>query len=380
MTETWYTWATNPTGTVHTVARVRGNALPDGTSVPNDAVTPLHRRARRRSSRSSTAPRPGAVTSSRAARFYTELGSSAASLADADVKKHLLGAIQWASGMVRGGCKAGINSNYTATRITPQNPSRRRTRLLRRDDQVGARRRRPRLLRRPRDLLPRPRPRSATGTRPNTGLGCGTIHVWDPRVEGSNNQNPAKIAKVAELSVFGAKGNAPSTARTPRPRPAWSAMTLDPDFTKGRPYMYIQYYPYWGGEQGKDTTPKLGMGFDRRTLQGREAPLALHLRRRDQDVRARLGEGHLLLHLAGLQLLPQRRRHGLGLQGQPLHHQRRQRAERHHGNGANNQSNNNTGGYTNPDPHFTIPCPGAGADDALRRDARRPSARPTPGR
>ena len=60
-------------------------------------------------------------------------------------------------------------------------------------------------------------------------------------------------------------------------------MALDPDFTKGRPYMYIQYYPYWGGEQGKDTEPKLGTGFDRRTLQGREAPLALHLRRRDQD-------------------------------------------------------------------------------------------------
>jgi len=30
-------------------------------------------------------------------------------------------------------------------------------------------------------------------------------------------------------------------------------------------------------------------------------------------------------------------------------------------NGTNNQSNNNNGGYTNPDPHFTIPCPNAGA-------------------
>ena len=45
MTETWYTWATNPTGTVHTVARVRGNTLPDGTSITNDARhEPLHRR------------------------------------------------------------------------------------------------------------------------------------------------------------------------------------------------------------------------------------------------------------------------------------------------------------------------------------------------
>ena len=38
-------------------------------------------------------------------------------------------------------------------------------------------------------------------------------------------------------------------------------MTLDPDFTKGRPYMYIQYYPYWGGEQGKDTDAQARHGL-----------------------------------------------------------------------------------------------------------------------
>ena len=54
-------------------------------------------------------------------------------------------------------------------------------------------------------------------------------------------------------------------------------MVLDPDFTKGRPYMYIQYYPYWGGEQGKDTNPKLGTGFDRRTYKGEKRSVALHL-------------------------------------------------------------------------------------------------------
>jgi hypothetical protein len=121
-TETWYTWATNPTGTVHTVARVRGNSLPDGTSVPNDAVS-------RFSGGTATIQpqleRPASwcrdVQQGRS--FYTELGSSTASLADANLRKHLLGAIQWASGMVRGGCKASINSNYSATRITPQNPA-----------------------------------------------------------------------------------------------------------------------------------------------------------------------------------------------------------------------------------------------------------------
>src|SRR3954466_1188586 len=41
VSEKWYTWGTNPTGTVHTVARVRFNTIPDGTgtaSVTNDAV------------------------------------------------------------------------------------------------------------------------------------------------------------------------------------------------------------------------------------------------------------------------------------------------------------------------------------------------------
>ena len=54
-------------------------------------------------------------------------------------------------------------------------------------------------------------------------------------------------------------------------------------------------------------------------------------------------------------------------------------AERHLGNGANNQSNNNNGGYTNPDPRFTLPCPGA-APTTHCGDRPRRTARPTPGR
>ena len=60
--------------------------------------------------------------------FYTELGGASASWSDARVRKLALGAIQWASGMVRGGCKAGINSNYTATQDHAAEPGRLRTR------------------------------------------------------------------------------------------------------------------------------------------------------------------------------------------------------------------------------------------------------------
>src|SRR4051812_9474160 len=38
-TDAWYSWTNNPTGQVHTVARVRFNRVPDGSTVTNDAVT-----------------------------------------------------------------------------------------------------------------------------------------------------------------------------------------------------------------------------------------------------------------------------------------------------------------------------------------------------
>ena len=85
ITETWYTWATNPTGTVHTVARVRGQRA--ARTARRSPTTPSTRASPAptgdRSSRSSTAPRPGAVTSSRAARSTPSSAASSASWSDA---------------------------------------------------------------------------------------------------------------------------------------------------------------------------------------------------------------------------------------------------------------------------------------------------------
>jgi hypothetical protein len=266
LSETWYTWATNPTGTVHTVARVRGNTLPDGSSITNDAVSRFTGAV---ATNQPQLNRPAAwcrdVQQGRS--FYTEIGGAAGSWSDASVKKLGLGAIQWAAGMVRGGCKAGINSNYTATKITPQNPAGQNT------DYVGEMTKSAladdgRVFYGGRAICYAGQVPNGDWDLANTGLGCGTIHVWDPRIEGSNTANPAKIAKVAELSVFGNKGNAHEYGQASTSEAGLVAMTLDPAFTKGRPYMYVQYYPYWGGEQGKDTTTKLGMGFDRRSYKG----------------------------------------------------------------------------------------------------------------
>jgi hypothetical protein len=348
MTETWYTWATNPTGTSHTVARVRGNSLPDGTSVPNDAVQRFNAAT---SAFQPQLERPASWCRDlqQGRTFYTELGSSSTSLATADVKKHLLGAIQWASGMVRGGCKASINSNYTATRITPQNPSTtsndyygEMTKSALADDG--------RIFYGGRAICYQNYVQISNWDSADTGLGCGTIHVWDPRVEGTNNQNPAKIAKVASLSVFGAKGGSPEYGQTSSSEAGMVAMTLDPDFTKGRPYMYIQYYPYWGGEQGKDTATKLGAGFDRRTYKG-EKRLS---RFTYDDATKTFVPGSEKVIFSYISSVYNCCHNGAGMAWDSAGN-----LYITNGDSIPNGANNNNGGYTNPDPLFTIPCAGA---------------------
>src|SRR3954465_12178825 len=210
VSEKWYTWGTNPTGTVHTGARVRFNTIPDGSSVPNDAV------------RASTTNQPQGERAAAWCRdiqlgrsFYSEIGGSSTAWADQNLRRLTLGGIQWAAGMVRGNCKATINSNRSATRVTPPNPSAtsniytgEMTKSALADDG--------RIFYGGRAICYQNYVQITNWDTANTGLGCGTIHVWDPRVDGSNNQNSAKIAKVASLSVFGAKAAPRSTVRTPR--------------------------------------------------------------------------------------------------------------------------------------------------------------------
>src|SRR3954451_14298357 len=100
--DVWYQWTTRPTGTVHTVARVRATGAPagDGTDVAN-TDTPIAWCRDYLGGRS----------------FYTGMGRTEASYGEDAFKGHLLGAIQWADGTVRAGCKATIASNYKATRV-----------------------------------------------------------------------------------------------------------------------------------------------------------------------------------------------------------------------------------------------------------------------
>ncbi len=251
--------------------------------------------------------------------------------------------------MVRGGCKAGINSNYSSTRITPRNPTTtsndyygEMTKSALADDG--------RVFYGGRAICYQTYTQISNWDTANTGLGCGTVHVWDPRVGGSNDQNADKIAKVASFSVFGAKGSTPEYGQNSTSEAGLVAMTLDPDFTKGRPYMYIQYYPYWGGEQGKDTGTTLGAGFDRRTYKG-EKRLS---RFTYDDATKTFVPGSEKVIFSYISPVYNCCHNGAGMAWDSAGN-----LYITNGDSIPNGANNNNGGYTNPDPLFTIPCAGA---------------------
>ncbi|MDA0179764.1 ThuA domain-containing protein [Solirubrobacter phytolaccae] len=208
-TDTYLKWTANPTGKVHTVARVRFGALPGGTTITNDAVS-RHDGAGDRMQPQNERPVSWCRDVGQGRSFYTALGGTAAAYEQAAVKQQLLGALQWAAGMVRGNCKAAIDANYTAVRLTQTVDL---AALATADDG-----------------------RVFTGAR-------GAIRVGD--------------AKVAQLSVYGEQG--------------LLGLALDPAFMRGRPYLYVQYFPFGKGEGGtatSDPAKQLGPGVDQLTNMG----------------------------------------------------------------------------------------------------------------
>ncbi len=344
--DTWYTWTTNPTGTVHTVARVRFNTIPDGTSVTNDTVKAT----------STNQPQSERAASwcrdiQQGRSFYTELGANAGAYADANITKQLLGAIQWASGMVRGNCKATINSNYVSQRITPQNPDANSniyggelTNMAIADDG--------RIFYTGRSICSQGYAQITNWDTANVGLGCGTIHVYDPNVPATSEPAAARISQVANLSVFGAKGNGAESGQTSSDEEGLLAIVLDPDFTKGRPYIYVQYYPYYGGEQGKNTTPTLGMGFDRNSYRGER-----RLSRFTYDGATHTlvpGSEKVIMHWDSSV-------YSCCHEGASAAFDSKGNLYVTNGDNISNAANSTNGGYTNSDASVTAPCPGAAA-------------------
>ena len=237
--DVWYQWQTRPTG-----KRPRRRALPRADragrrrhEATGDNDTPISWCRDYRGGRS----------------FYTGMGRTAAAYAEADFKKHLLGALQWTAGLTRGNCKATINANYKGTKIMSAGPSRPASRPAvsrtasptadngwmlyigrgdcRTDAERGA-------------LLGcRRSAASSTTSNPNVGIGCGSVHIYDP----------GAVQRRREQRRHAAPASSPSTATAAR---AASAPTEDdhkmeygllgiapaPDFaTTG--HIYLQYFP-----------------------------------------------------------------------------------------------------------------------------------------
>ncbi|MDT7729260.1 MAG: hypothetical protein QOI21_5836 [Actinomycetota bacterium] len=210
-TDRWLNWDVNPVGTVHTIAQVEEKGYNPGTGA-NGAFHPISWCRDYDGGRS----------------FYTGMGRTEGSYGEAQFRSHLLGALRWTTGLVRGDCKASIASNYKVERLTLKNTAGQM-------DQIGE----------PHGLTIAPdgkvfyigKAACATGPvpswdDPNVGLGCGTIHQWDP----ANKQ----VKLLTTLKVMGNRGSGDELVKNEE---GLIGLTLDPKFAENG-WMYAYWMPH----------------------------------------------------------------------------------------------------------------------------------------
>jgi len=218
----WLNWDPNPIGQVHTVAQVEEWKYSAGEA----GNGPFH-------------PVSWCRDYSGGRSFYTGMGRTSESwTADEMFRDHLLGAIRWTTGMVRGDCQATIASNYTTERLTAENQPGQL-------DQIGE----------PHGLTIAPdgtvfyvgKAACPSGPivdweDPNVGLGCGTIHRWDPRT--------GEAQLLTTLEVMGNRGSGDELVKNEE---GLLGITLDPRFADNG-WMYV----YWMPHESIDREKRIG--------------------------------------------------------------------------------------------------------------------------
>ncbi|MGW6504099.1 ThuA domain-containing protein [Nonomuraea angiospora] len=221
-TDTWMNWSPNPLGKVHTVAQVGEHTYDQGLN-GNGAFHPISWCRDYDGGRS----------------FYTGMGGTKAGYTgDEQFRSHLGGAIRWAAGLVRGDCQATIASNYTVERLTAQN---KQGQL----DQIGE----------PHGLTIAPdgkvfyigKAACTTGpiadwNDPKVGLGCGTIHQWDPKTK--------QVKLLTTLPVMGNRGSGDELVKNEE---GLIGITLDPKFEQNG-WIYV----YWMPHESIDRDKRIG--------------------------------------------------------------------------------------------------------------------------
>jgi glucose/arabinose dehydrogenase/type 1 glutamine amidotransferase len=217
----WMNWAPNPLGKVHTIAQVQENTYDAGLAKNG----PFH-------------PVSWCRDYDGGRSFYTGMGRTQDSYtSDKEFQSHLLGAIEWTTGMVRGDCQATIASNYTVERLTQQNKSGQL-------DQIGE----------PHGLTIAPdgkvfyigKAACPTGpipdwNDPNVGLGCGTIHQWDPKTK--------QPKLLTTLDVMGNRGSGDELVKD---EDGLVGITLDPKFEQNG-WIYVYWMPHESVDRDKQT-------------------------------------------------------------------------------------------------------------------------------
>lgn len=206
----WFNWTKNPSGTVHTVARVRESTYQPGTSA-NGWDHPVSWCRDYDGGRS----------------FYTGMGGTVSAYDETDFRTHLRGALLWTSRLTRADCKATIDANYKAERLTqPNQPGQ--------NDQIGE----------PHGLVTAPdgrvlyigrggadssQPVVTDWNSPGIGKGKGEVHVYDPRTK--------RVTLAGALTVFGNKGGGDELIKVEE---GLLGIELDPGFQQNG-WVYLHY-------------------------------------------------------------------------------------------------------------------------------------------
>ncbi|RBM14425.1 ThuA domain-containing protein [Streptomyces sp. PT12] len=211
--DVWFDWESNPTGEVHTVARVR-----ERTYEPGEGAEGWDH------------PISWCRDYDGGRSFYTGMGGTEASFGEANFRKHLRGALLWTGRLARADCQATITANYAAERLTaPNQPE-----AL---DQIGE----PHGL----DIADDGRvfyigrggqwsnaPVVTDWNAPDIGLGPGTVHVYDPATD--------EVTLAASLEVFGNKGGGGELVKIEE---GLVGIVLDPDFEDNN-WIYLHWTPH----------------------------------------------------------------------------------------------------------------------------------------
>ncbi|OXS35024.1 transcriptional regulator [Streptomyces sp. XY006] len=209
----WLNWVKNPSGDVHTVARVRESTYQPGTGA-NGSDHPVSWCRDYDGGRS----------------FYTGMGGTVSSYDETDFRAHLRGALMWTTRLEQADCKAAINANYAAERLTkPNQPGQ--------NDQIGE----------PHGLVTAPdgrvfyigrggadssQPVITDWNNPDIGKGKGEIHVYDPKTK--------QVTLAGALTVFGNKGGGDELVKVEE---GLLGIELDPKFAQNG-WVYLHYTPH----------------------------------------------------------------------------------------------------------------------------------------